>query len=207
MVDVDLAVEARPGQDLRRTSSARRTATTTSAIVPLPLDDLSRRPESDLPPRRTEVLMTWFGAPEAGFGGMGGSGRIGLRGRGLHATRRTAAPSGSRGSASRSGAPRRSTARWFGPAAPRAVIESDLSPVGTDRLSGTVTNRLGVPLRARCSPSASRSTTSARSAPGESKQVELTQDRNLSGHLNALRRGRSLDPSNPGSATDRPRRA
>ena len=36
------------------------------------------------------------------------------------------------------------TARWFGPAAP--LVDSDLQPVGTDRLSGTVTNRLDIPL-------------------------------------------------------------
>ena len=36
------------------------------------------------------------------------------------------------------------TARWFGPAPP--LVEADLAPVGTDRLAGTVTNRLDVPL-------------------------------------------------------------
>src|SRR5207245_2381881 len=37
------------------------------------------------------------------------------------------------------------TARWIGPSA--ALVEADLQPVGTDRLSGTITNRQSVPLK------------------------------------------------------------
>ena len=56
-----------------------------------------------------------------------------------------AAPSrASRGSASRSGAP--SASPRAGSARPAPLVDSDLVPVGTDRLAGTVTNRLDVPL-------------------------------------------------------------
>ena len=65
------------------------------------------------------------------------------------------------------------TARWFGPAAP--LVDSDLQPVGTDRLAGTVTNRQTSRWKTRSWPSASRSTCWARSAPGATVRVELDQ--------------------------------
>ena len=67
------------------------------------------------------------------------------------------------------------SARWFGPAAP--LVDSELQPMGTDRLEGTITNRLrACPLEdRRSSPTARKSiATSARSSPPLRFEVELS---------------------------------
>ena len=73
------------------------------------------------------------------------------------------------------------TARWFGPAAP--LVDSDLQPVGTDRLAGTVTNRQAVPLEDAILAFGKQVYLLGTLAPGATVQVELTSDRNMSGHL------------------------
>ena len=124
-----------------------------------------------------------------GLRGMNGGGRgLGFGGRGLQ-LRPDGRAEGLEGVRIAIWSTKAFTARWFAPLdAAEPIIESDLTPVGLDRLSGTDHQPPAASRsRRRCSPSASRSTTtSARSRPGESRQVELTQDRNLSGHLSDL---------------------
>src|SRR5207253_11441852 len=73
--------------------------------------------------------------------------------------------------------------RWFGPAP--ALVESDLIPAGTDRLVGTVTNRMDVPLEDAIVAYGKHVYQLGRIAPGASVRVELSQDRQLSGLLNS----------------------
>ena len=96
----------------------------------------------------TDVLVSWFAAPESGLRGMNSRGQgVGFAGSGY-----SYAPVGraERLEDVRIGiwSTKGILARWFGPA-PQAgsMLDVDLAPVGTDRLAGTVTNRLNVPLR------------------------------------------------------------
>ena len=96
----------------------------------------------------TEMILSWFAAPEAGLRGMNSRGQgVGFAGAGY-----TYAPAGRAerledvriGIWSTKGV----LARWFGPA-PQAgsLLDVDLVPVGTDRLAGTITNRSSFPLK------------------------------------------------------------
>jgi hypothetical protein len=139
--------------------------------------------EPPRPPAGTELMLTWLGVPEAGFGGMGNTSRFGFSGGGY-----SSLPLG--GSESLAGvripiwSTKLLTARWFAPApAPAQLLESDLMPVGTDRLSGTVTNRLDMPLRDTIVAFGKHVYQLGTVAPGASVRVELSQDRQLSGLL------------------------
>ena len=88
--------------------------------------------------------MSWFSVPEEQFGGMGSSSRrFSFSGAGY-----AYQPVGGVESLQDVRIPIWSTkcitATWFGPAAP--IVESNLTTLGTDRLSGTITNRQSVPL-------------------------------------------------------------
>jgi hypothetical protein len=95
----------------------------------------------------TEVLLSWFGAPENGLRGMNTRGQgMGFGGGGY-----SYAPLGKAeeledvrvGIWSTKGF----VARWSGPApASGTIVDVDLQTVGTDRLAGTITNRLSVPM-------------------------------------------------------------
>jgi len=167
------------------------------AVVPLPLEGelpapppegtwaATAAPAGDPPPRPpagTEVLVSWLGVPEAGFGGMGNSGRVGFTGGGY-----TSLPPGGSERLAGVRVPIWSTklleARWFGPAAPAA--DSDLLPVGSDRLSGTVTNRLAVPMEDAILAFGKHVYQLGKVAPGAAVRVELAADRQLSGLLKA----------------------
>ena len=96
------------------------------------------------PPVGTELLTTWFSVPERQFGAMAGSNRrFNFMGGGyayqptggLERLENVRIPIWSTQSVS---------GRWYGPGT--ALISSDLRPVGTDRLTGTVTNRQNFPL-------------------------------------------------------------
>ena len=100
------------------------------------------------PPAGTEVVTSWFAAPESGLRGMNRRGQgVGFAGAGY-----TYGPPGQMavledvrvGIWSTKG----TVSRWFGPA-PQAetLLDVDLVPVGTDRLAGTVTNRMNIPLK------------------------------------------------------------
>ena len=131
-------------------------------------------------PAGTEVVVTWMGIPEHSFGGMGnaGSGRMGFGGGGYMSL-----PVG--GSEMLAGvripiwSTKYLTARWFGPSAPMA--DSDLIPVGLDRVAGTVTNRLGVPMHDAILAFGKHVWQLGEIAPGQPVQVELKPDRQLSG--------------------------
>ncbi len=73
------------------------------------------------------------------------------------------------------------SSRWFGPAAP--LLGSDLRPAGTDRLAGTVTNNMTVPLEDAILAFGKQVYLIGTIAPGATVKVELKSDRNLSGYL------------------------
>jgi hypothetical protein len=152
------------------------------AVVPKPVEG-----SGSMPPG-TETRLSWFASPDMGLRGMGGGGRalaFGSEGYRYAPEGRAERLEGVR-------IPIWSTkafaARWYGPAtAAEPIIESDLTPLGLDRLNGTITNRLGVPLKGAVLAFGSQVYYNLGTiAPGESKQVELTQDRKLAGHLKDL---------------------
>ena len=160
------------------------------SVLPLPLDRAARpRPRhgSDAPARAplgTEVILSWFGVPEPGFGGMGGNNQFRFASGGY-----SYEPVGGAEALSGVRVPIWSTrsfsARWFGPGPSVTLVDAALAPVGTDRLSGTVTNRLDVPLEDAHLAFGQQVYTLGTLAPGATIRVELTQDRNLSGYLKA----------------------
>jgi hypothetical protein len=155
------------------------------AVVPQPLD----RPAPAEPlasptgppalPPQTEVQLSWMGMPEPGFGGMTGT-RVGFSGGGYSYD-----PPGSleriEGLRIPIWSTKALTARWYGPTAP--VAEADLEPVGTDRLAGTVTNKLDIPLNDAKLAFGKQVYQLGTIAPGATVRVELSSDRQLSGLL------------------------
>jgi hypothetical protein len=161
------------------------------SVVPLPLDGPAATAPADAsataaerPPAGTEVVLSWFGVPEPGFGGMGGNSQFRLSGGGYSYD-----PMGVAEILTDVRIPiwstRSFTARWFGPAPTAATVDADLVPVGTDRLNGSLTNRLDVPLQDAHLAFGQQVYSLGDIAPGASVRVELTQDRNLSGYLKA----------------------
>ncbi len=154
--------------------------------VPLALDrdptpDTRSAAEPPRPPAGTEVLTSWFSSPEDQFGAMGNSGRrFSFVGDGY-----AYQPDGGVERLENVRIPIWSTkclsSRWFGPGAP--LLTSDLRPVGTDRLAGTVTNNLTVPLEDAILAFGKQVYLLGNLAPGATIKVELKNDRNLSGYL------------------------
>lgn len=149
-----------------------------------------------------EVLTSWFGVPEAQFGGMGGAnGRFSFAGSGY-----SYEPMNAWERLDHVRIPIWSTrtigARWFGPA-PK-VVDSDLVPVGFDRVGGTVTNLQAFPLTDAVLAFDRRVYLLGEIAPGQTLNVALKSDRALSGEL----RDRSktyLAVANPGGDVVRDR--
>ena len=119
-------------------------------VVPISPDREAPTAESKAvatPPPGTDVLLSWFGAPEAGLRGMNNrGGGLGFGGGYSYA------PVGKAEELEdvrvKIWSTKSFVGRWFGPApAASAILDSDLSPVGTDRLAGTITNRLPVAMR------------------------------------------------------------
>jgi hypothetical protein len=127
-----------------------------------------------------EVLTTWLGTPENQFGGMGNSGRISFSSGGY-----VAKPYGSSESLEGLRIPIWSTkylnTRWFGPSP--VLIESDIQPAGHDGLTGTVTNRLSVPLEDAILAIGKHVYLLGKIEPNATVRVELSKDRQLSGLL------------------------
>jgi hypothetical protein len=155
--------------------------------VPLPLDHDASPSESGSngdPPRATpgtEVMMSWFSSPEDQFGAMGSSSRrFSFAGSGYsyQPMREVEALDGVR-------IPIWSTkcvtAQWFGPSAP--LVDAALQQVGPDRLAGTVTNRLDIPLEDAILAFGKQVYTLGSMAPGATIRVELANDRGLSGYI------------------------
>ncbi|MDG3007266.1 hypothetical protein [Paludisphaera mucosa] len=146
-------------------------------------DPLAASPPGD-PPRPApgvEVVTSWFGVPETQFGGMSGSnGRFSFAGGGY-----AYGPTGGLERLEHVRVPIWSTrtvsSRWFGPAAP--VVESDLIPVGFDRVGGTITNLQSYPLSDAVLAFDRRAYLLGEIAPGQTIRVDLKGDRSLSGEL------------------------
>ncbi|MFO0893045.1 MAG: hypothetical protein U0790_28400 [Isosphaeraceae bacterium] len=137
--------------------------------------------EPPRPPAGTELVTSWFSVPEQQFGSMGGNNRrFSFLGSGY-----AYAPLGGLERLENVRIPiwstKAFTARWFGPCGP--LVESDLRPVGTDRLAGTVTNRLPYPLDDAMLAFGRQIYSLGTMSPGATIKVELTSDRNLSGLL------------------------
>jgi hypothetical protein len=84
-------------------------------------------------------------------------------------------------------------ARWFAPAAP--LVDSDLRPVGKDRLLGTVTNRLDIPLEDAMVAFGTHVYLVGDIGPRATARVEVAKggDRELSGYIRD-RRKNYVDP-------------
>jgi hypothetical protein len=174
----------------------------TMRVLPLPLDgppppaETSTGGELARPSPGTEVVMSWFSSPEDQFGAMGNSSRRFSFGNGGYAYGSYA----DRGAEPASGAveslqgvriPIWSTkcviGRWFGPVGP--MIDSDIRPVGTDRLQGTVTNRLDIPLEDAMVAFSKHVYLVGKIGPRATIRVELApSDRDLAGYLKDKRK-------------------
>jgi hypothetical protein len=123
-------------------------------FAPLPLEkdvptdskDPKAAPPAPVP--GTEVMTTWFAAPEAALRGTGrrGGGGMGFGGGGY-----SYAPLGKAEELEdvRIGiwSTKCFTGRWFGPGpAANTIVETDIQSVGGDRLAGKITNKLPYPL-------------------------------------------------------------
>jgi hypothetical protein len=157
-------------------------------VLPMPLnrDPLPEAPSTTEPPRPpagTEVMTSWFSASEDQFGAMGNSGRrfsfvgsgyVYQPVSGLERLENVRIPIWSTKCLS---------SRWFGPGTP--ILGSDLKPVGTDRLVGTVTSQFTVPLRDAILAFGKQVYLLGNVAPGATIKVGVDSghDRNLSGYL------------------------
>ncbi|WP_165071462.1 hypothetical protein [Paludisphaera rhizosphaerae] len=179
------------------------------AFLPTPVDSGVVEPLAEEstgePPRPAagyEVLTSWFGVPEMQFGGMGGAnGRFSFAGSGY-----AYEPMNSWERLDHVRIPIWSTrtigARWFGPA-PK-ILDSDLVPVGFDRVGGTVTNLQTYPLSDAVLVFDRRVYLLGELAPGQTLNVGLKSDRALSGELRD-RAGSYLSAANPGADVARGR--
>ena len=149
VVDVDLEAKAARGMSWVNLFSPQNRDYSV-ALVPISPD---REAPADAktvvtPPPGTEVVLSWFGAPESGLRGMNTRGQgMGFGGGGY-----SYGPIGKAeeledvrvGIWSTKGF----VARWFGPApSAGSIVDVDLQPVGSDRLAGTITNRLPVAMK------------------------------------------------------------
>ena len=133
------------------------------------------------PPSGTEVVTSWFSAPENQFGAMGNSGRrFSFAGNG-YAYEPTSGVEWLENVRIPIWSTKCVSSRWFGPAAP--LVDSDLQPVGTDRLAGIITNRQSVPLEDAILAFGKQVYLLGTVAPGPRCVSSSTSDRNLSGLL------------------------
>ncbi len=138
--------------------------------------------------------MTWFSSPENQFGAMGSSSRrFSFAGSGY-----AYQPIGGVESLEDVRIPIWSTkcvtARWFGPGV--SLVDADLQRVGRDRLAGTVTNRLDIPLEDAVLAFDKQVYSLETISPGATARVGMISgtDRTLSGYLHD-KQPRYLDPS------------
>jgi hypothetical protein len=156
----------------------------TLSIVPSPMDrDVApNAASSSKPSAGSEVLMTWFGVPETGIGGMGNRGQMSFFGGGY-----TYEPPGGAETLEGLRVPiwstKSLTARWFGPGPARPLIESDIQAIGPDRLEGTIANRSGVALEDAILIFKHKLYELGTVSPNATLRVELSRDRQLSGLL------------------------
>ena len=181
----------------------------TIRTIPLPLDrdppipaatDPASQPVR--PPTGTEVVTSWFSAPEDQFGAMGNSGRrFSFAGSG-YSYQPTSGVEWLESVRIPIWSTKCISSRWFGPAAP--LVDSELLPVGTDRLAGIVTNRQSVPLEDAILAFGKQVYELGTLAPGATVRVELTRERNLSGLMKDKQANYLTDqPSNREHPIDR----
>jgi hypothetical protein len=141
----------------------------------------SARDEGARSPQGTRLETTWFSIPEAQFGGMGGANRrfsfIGSGysyepTSGMERLENVRVPIWST---------RAVTARWLGPGG--SPVESELRPMGTDSLAGTITNRHRYAIEDAILAYGKQVYVLGTLAPGASLKVELSPVRTLAGHL------------------------
>ena len=186
VVDVDLAARVTRGTTWLNLFSPQN-RDYSIGVVPQPVGADAR---AAAPTPGTDVTVSWFAAPESGLRGMNTRGQgVGFAGSGYDY-----APSGraERLEGVRIGiwSTKGVLARWFGPA-PTAgsILDVDLVPVGTDRLAGTVTNRLDVPLRdAILCFNKQVYYQIGTIEPGATVQVDSTLNRTLGNHLESRRK-------------------
>ena len=136
------------------------------------------------PPRPepgTEVVTSWFSIPENQFGGMGGANRRFSFGGGGYSYEPVNTAERLKNVRIPIWSTKTIAARWFGPSGP--LIESDLQPFGADRLSGTIVNSLSYTLEDAVLAFGKQVYTIGKIAPGQTINIQLTNDRNLSGLL------------------------
>jgi hypothetical protein len=166
--------------------------------------DLSLEPQSLTEAKgrgnAADVMLTWFGVPEAGFNGMNSSGRLGLSGSAYSygPTSPQQAPDKPE-SLKQVRVPIWSTksfiGRWSGQSGP--VLESNLEMVGTDRLAGTVTNLLKKPLHnVNIFFGKQVYYGLGTLGPGETVRVELKETRTVVGFLEDQNRSLPNEPWN-----------
>ena len=170
----------------------------TIRTIPLPLDRDPPTPDSTdpssqpvRPPTGTEVVTSWFSAPEDQFGAMGNSGRrFSFAGSG-YSYQPTSGVEWLENVRIPIWSTKCISSRWFGPAAP--LVDSELLPVGTDRLAGIVTNRQSVPLEDAILAFGKQVYELGTLAPGATVRVELARERNLSGLMKDKQRNYLTD--------------
>ena len=135
------------------------------------------------PPAGTELLTTWFSVPEAQFGAMGGRNRRFS----FAASGYAYEPTGLLERLENVRVPiwstKAITASWLGPGPSTPLVDTDLRPVGKDRLAGTITNRQSYPLEDALLAFGKQVYLLGTLAPGATVKVELTGDRNLANLL------------------------
>jgi hypothetical protein len=187
VVDIDQAAGMMRGNTWISLFSPQNRDYTVRAI-PLPLDrDPPTPAESDpasqpvRPPSGTEVVTSWFSAPEDQFGAMGNSGRrFSFAGSG-YAYQPTSGVEWVENVRIPIWSTKCISSRWFGPAA--ALVDSELQSPGPDRLAGIVTNRQTVPLEDAILAFGKEVYQLGTVAAGATVRVELTSERHLSGLL------------------------
>ena len=127
------------------------------------------------------MVTSWFGIPENQFGAMGGANRRFNFGGGGYSYEPTNSAERLRNVRIPIWSTKTVAARWFGKSGP--LIESDLQPFGADRLAGTVGNLLNYPLEDAILAFGKQVYTIGDIAPGQTINIQLTNDRNLSGLL------------------------
>ena len=190
VVDVDLEAKAARGTSWVNLFSPQNRDYSV-AVVPISPDrEAPADPKSVVaPPPGTEVVLSWFGAPESGLRGMNTRGQgMGFGGGGY-----SYAPIGKAeeledvrvGIWSTKGF----VARWFGPApAAGSIVEADLVPVGSDRLAGTITNRLPVAMKDAIVAFGKQVYYNVGTIePGATVDIEKTLDRALASYLQEKR--------------------
>ncbi len=140
----------------------------------------------------TDQLLSWFGKPENEFGGTAGSGRMGgMGGSGYiygSVNRKDGEfnpfgePEVVRGARVPIWSTKSVQGRWFANSK-MVAVEADLHSGGADRLAGTVTNRLAVPMRDAFLVYGKYVYLLGDIAPGEAKSLATGSDRTLAGEI------------------------